>query len=198
MKVFSNRFRIPAILAVAAAILIWACQAAASPMKDVERLMPPRTVLSFFEGQEFADLVLNARGKLTFLYVDRRLADALRRLRELEYSSSGPSSGIPSQVFAYATKSKRRHVLFITRVQPLKRWTFDPSLLSVGGYSPVKEDIITGISDNPSIELKFGEINLNEGYNGYIGFFVPAENVKPGETINLGYAEDLVEWQVPN
>jgi len=197
MNVLLNRVRIAAILAVAATSLIWVCQAAANPMKDIENLTPPRTAVCFFEGEKFADLVLNARGKLTFLYVDRKFANALGRQRKAEYDR-GTFSGIPSQIFAYATKSKRRHVLFITRVQALRGWAFDTSMLSIGGYSPVKENIITGISDNPYLELKFGEHSLTQNYDGYIGFFVPAENVKPGETINLGYAEDLVEWQVPN
>ena len=198
MNIFSNRFRIAAFLAVAAVSLICACQAAAaSAAKETEKLMPPRTAVCFYDGESFDDLVLNARGKITFLYVDGKLAGALKRQRQAERSSGG-LSGIPPQIFSYATQSKKKHVLFIARVQALKGWKFDPSMLSAGGYSPVKEDIITGISDNPAVELKFGERELPKGYNGFIGFFVPVENVKPGETIKLGYAEDRVDWQVPD
>ena len=135
MNVFSKGVRIAAILAVAAVSFFWVCPAtAASRMSEIEKLAPPRTVVCYFEGQDVADLVVNARGKLTFLCVDSKLAQALSRLRKTEYSS-GEFSGIPSQIFAYATKSRRRHVLFVVRVQALKIWDFDSSMISVGGYS---------------------------------------------------------------
>ena len=206
MNVFSERIRISQISAFAAALLIWifsasftglAGQAEASPMRDIERLIPPRTAVCFFEGEMFTDLVLNARGKLTFLYVDRKLSDALRRQHRAEYDNAA-YSGIHPQIFAYAAMSKRRHVLFVVRVQALKSWNFDPSMLSIGDYSPVKENIITGIAGNPTTELKFDERALSPDYDGFIGFFVPADNVKAGETINLGYSTDHVEWQVPD
>ena len=159
--------------------------------------MPPRTAVCYFDGDKLDDMVINARGKLTFLYVDSKLADNLKRQRKAEYDR-GAFSGIPSEIFAYATKSKKGHVLFITRMQALKGWTFDSSMLSAGGYSPAKEDIITGVSDNPALELRYGERGLAKGYDGYIGFFVPVENVKPGEIVSLGYAEDRVDWQAPD
>ena len=196
MNVIKGGVRLAMVLA--AALLICANQAeAASPMKDIEKLTPPRTIVCYFDGDKLEELVINARGRLTFLFADSKLADALKRQRKAEYDRGG-SSGIPSQVFAYATQSKKKHALFIVRVQALKKWNFDPSMFSVGGYFPVKEDIITGVSDNPAYELRFGERELYKDYNGFIGFFVPAENVKPGETISLGYAEDRVDWQVPD
>ena len=200
MNFFLNRIRVSAILTITAALLLLvfsAGRAAASPMRDIERLTPSRTTVCFFEGQYLADLVLNARGKLTFLFVDRKLADALRRGQRAEQGQGGFSE-IHPQIYAYATKSKRGHLLFIVRVQALKSWKFDSSMLSIGDYSPINENIITGIASNPTMELKFGESDLAGGYDGYIGFFVPTENVKPGETINLGYATDHVEWEVPN
>ena len=197
MKVFSESIRIAVILAVTAASLYWAPQANASPMADIERLMPQRTIVSHYEGQDLGGLVVNARGKLTFFYIDDRLADALRR-RQREERDRGELSEIPRQVFGYATKSKRGHVIFIARVQALKGWTFDPSMLSVGGFSPAGEDIITGISSNPIFELEFAERALPVGYDGFIGFFVPVGNAPRGEAINLGYASDLVDWQVPD
>ena len=196
MNILQDRVRIRVFLAGFAIFAIWASTAAASPMGEIERLMPPRTVVCHFEAQDVAGLMVNVRGKLTFLYVDRKLSQALSRQRRAEYDR-GEFSRIPAQIFAYATKSKRKHVLFVTRVQALKGWNFDSSMLSIGGFSPAKEDIIIGISDNPAQELRFGERNLAAGYEGFIGFFVPAESVKPGETINLGYATDSVEWIVP-
>jgi hypothetical protein len=170
---------------------------AATPAKDVEKLLPPRTAVCFFDGERLADLMLNARGKLTFLYVDSRLADALSRQRASD-SQYGPLSDIPPQIFAYAAKakSKKKHTLFVARVQALKGWQFDPAMISVGGYSPSEEDIIKGVSDNPALELR-SATELPKGYSGFIGFMVPDENAKPGTETTVGYGTDREVWAVP-
>jgi hypothetical protein len=200
MKVFPKQTRRAAILFSAVILFAAATMApAAEPMKDIEKLTPPRTAVCFFDGERMSDLVLNARGKLTFVYVDVKLADAYERQKKSEYKGGG-QSGIPQQVFAYASKArqKKKHVLFVARVQALKGWTFDPSLISVGGYSPSEGDIITGVTDNPSRELRFGERELKKGYDGFIGFFVPVENASPGAETYVGYASDRSDWKAPD
>jgi hypothetical protein len=171
---------------------------AASPAKEVEKLLPPRTAVCFFDGERLADLMLNARGKLTFLYVDSRLANALSRQRASD-RQYGSMSDIPPQVFAYAAKakSKKKHVLFIASVSALKGWRFDPAMISIGGYSPSEGDIINGVSDNSALELRYGATELSKGYFGFVGFMVPEENVKPGTEITVGYGTDRETWVVP-
>jgi hypothetical protein len=172
---------------------------AAGPIKEIEKLTPPRTAVCFFDGEQVSDLVVNARGKLTFIYVDGKLAEALSRQQKLE-SNQGASSGIPPQIFAYAAKakSKKQRVLFVARVQAMKGWQFDPAMISVGGYSPTKEDIITGVAGNPSTELRYGVKELQKGYDGFVGFFVPAGNVKPGTETAVGYGNDSAAWTAPD
>jgi hypothetical protein len=172
---------------------------AASPEKDVARLYPARMSVCWHDADRIDELALNARGKLTFFYIDAKLGSALQRLRE-DQSESGPSSAIPKSVFAYASKynAKKRHVLFVARVQAPKLWTFDSGKISAGGYSPKESDIITGASSNPYTELRSGARELDRGYDGFIGFFVPAEHVKPGSEIKIGYDTDMTDWKVPS
>jgi hypothetical protein len=186
-------------IAVVSSVFLAGPVFASGAQKDVERLAPPRTVVCFFDGEDFDGLVLNARGKLTFLCVDGRFADALARQRSAE-RGTGVASGIPQQVFAYAAKARpgKKRVLFVVKVQALKGWKFDSSLISVGGYSPSKADIITGVADDPSRELRHGERELAKGYDGFIGFLVPSEHVKPGEATFVSYASDRRDWIAPD
>jgi hypothetical protein len=201
MKNFSKLFAYAAIFF--SPVLLFAATAgqaeAADPMKDLGKLTPPRTAICFFDGERVGDLAVNARGKLTFLYVDNKLADALSRQRKQELNQ-GPSSAVPPQVYAYAPKarSKKKFALFLTRVQALKGWDFDASLISVGGYRLGEKDIIKGAGDNPARELGYAATELAKGYDGFIGFFVPSENVRPGEEMTIGYGADRVAWIVPD
>jgi hypothetical protein len=172
---------------------------AAAPVKEVEKLLPPRTAVCFFDGERLSDLTLNARGKLTFLYVDSRLADALLRQKKSE-NRYGSQTNLPPQVFAYATKakSKKKHVLFVASVSAIKEWRFDPAMISVGGYSPSEGDIIKGVSGNPALELRYGATELPKGYSGFIGFMVPDEGLKPGTETTVGYGADREAWVVPD
>jgi len=171
---------------------------AASPRKDIESLYPARSAVCWYDADILDDLALNARGKITFIYVDAKLGRALGRLRE-EQRKSGATTDIPQNVFAYAAKynTRKHQALFAARVQAPKLWEFDSSKLSVGGYSPNEKDIITGGSSNPSIELKSGVRELQKGYNGFIGFFVPDTALTPGTEIQLGYDGYMVDWKVP-
>jgi hypothetical protein len=189
------------ILAALAALLHFSQPGAAyasDHLGNVEKLLPERTAICWHDGDRLDDLVLNARGKITFLYMDGRLAGALARLRE-EQTEKGPVPEIPRQLFAYSRKynSRKKHVVFVARVDALKMWDFDSEKISVGGYSLSEKDIIKGGSSNPNAELRHGTAELPKNYRGYIGFFVPSENVTPGTKIKLRYGEDAAEWTVP-
>jgi hypothetical protein len=147
---------------------------------------------------EFVKLKKNAGIGCGAAYVDGSLAKALAGLRE-EQMEKGPSPEIPQQLFAYSRKynSRKKHVVFVARIDALKMWEFDSGKISAGGYFPSEKDIIKGVSANPSAELRYGAAELPKDYRGYIGFFVPAENVKPGTKIKLGYGDDIAEWLVP-
>ena len=102
-------------------------------------------------------------------------------------------------MFAYSRKynSRKKYAVFIARIDALKIWEFDSEKISAGGYFPSEKDIIKGVSANSYTELRHGTAELPKNYRGYIGFFVPVENARPGTKIKLGYGDDIVEWAVP-
>jgi hypothetical protein len=172
---------------------------ASSIAKNVEKLLPVRTAVCWHDADMLDDLALNARGKITFLYMDGKLARELARLRDSQ-TKTGPNSEIPQQIFAYSRKynSRKKYVLFVVKAEALKIWEFDAEKISVGGYSPSEKDIIKGVSANPNAELKYGSSVLPANYYGYMGFFVPSENIEPGAEIKLTYGEDSADWVVPS
>jgi hypothetical protein len=186
-----------------AVLLLLSCFAA-SPASggntpdEIERLSEPRTAVCWFEGDMIGDIVVNARGRITFLYIDSKLAAALSRQRERDMKT-GPSSRVPSHLMAYASKrgSKKKHVLFVASIKALKRWEFDTEKLSVAGYSPAKDDVLTGITGSTLMELRHGARVIQKDYEGYVGFFIPADRVKPETEIKIGYDADLIDWKVP-
>jgi hypothetical protein len=190
-----------AILAAFAALLLLFRPGTAytsDHLGNVEKLLPERTTVCWHDADRLDDLVLNARGKVTFIYMDGKLARALAQLRE-EQMKSGPAPEIPPQMLAYSRKynSRKKHVVFVARVDALKMWEFDAEKISVGGHTPSEKDIIKDVQADFSVGSRHGTTELPKGYHGYIGFFVPAENVKPGTKIKLSYGEDIAEWLVP-
>jgi hypothetical protein len=186
-----------------AALVFLACCTASpafggSTPDEVERLSEPRTAICWFEGSMVGDIVVNARGRITFLYMDSKLASALSRQKTRDMKT-GPSSRVPQHLMAYASKhgSKKKHVLFVASIRALKRWEFDTEKLSVAGYSPAKDDIVTGVTGSALMELRHGARLLQKDYEGYVGFFVPADMIQAGTEIKVGYDADLVDWKVP-
>jgi hypothetical protein len=186
-----------------AALLLLVCCAASSAFgadiaEEIERLSEPRTAVCWFEGDVIGNVVVNSRGRITFLYMDSRLASAFSRQNERDRKNGRPSSLAP-HLTAYATKhgAKKKHVLFVASVRALKRWDFDTEKITVAGYSPAKGDILTGVTGSTLMELRPGVSPLGKGYEGYVGFFVPADRVQAGTEIKIGYGPDLADWNVP-
>lgn len=186
-----------------AALLFLACLASSpafggNTQDEIERLSEPRTAVCWFEGDMIGDIVVNARGRITFLYMDSKLSAALSRRRERD-TGAVPSSRVPSYLTSYAHKygSKKKHVLFVASVKALKNWDFDTEKLSAAGYSPAKDDILTGVTGSTLMELRPGVSALGKNYEGYVGFFIPADRLKPGTEIKIGYDADLIDWKVP-
>ena len=196
MKIFGARRKMTVLLFLA-------CCCASSAFggdipDEIERLSVPRTAVCWFEGDMVGDIVVNARGRITFLDMDSKLAAALSRRKERDMRT-GPSYRVPSHFMAYASKhgSKKKHVLFVASVKALKRWEFDTEKLSVAGYSPAKDDILTGVTGSTLMELRHGARVLGKDYEGYVGFFVPADRVRAGTEIKIGYDTELIDWKVP-
>ncbi|MDR1137859.1 MAG: hypothetical protein LBK91_06010, partial [Synergistaceae bacterium] len=99
-----------AILFVFAALSVFGQSEAARAydgVGNVEKLLPARTAVCWHDADKLDNLALNARGKITFLYMDGKLSGELARLRTAQMKT-GPNPEIPSQLFAYSRKYNSR------------------------------------------------------------------------------------------
>ena len=176
-----------------------ACRAEAARQEDFLSLLERRTVNCWPEGAVFDDLVIGARGKLTFFYVDGKLGNALQRMRTSGHEGM-PDDRMPRMLTEYAGKfvAKKGHILFVLFIEGYKPWTFDTRMVRVGDYRLAAEDIVRGMLANPDAELQPGENELPGDYMGIVSFYVETGLLKPGSEIAIGYGEDVSSWKVPS
>lgn len=150
---------------------------------DLEALVEERTVTLYPEGQLLGDLVIGARGRIEFVYVDKALAHAIQNTDMAPEWLSWYSRH-------WGTDKARGKTLFIIRYRANKPWTFNAGDLSVGGRRLERGDILT---DKAFIV----EGDLPTGTEGILSAAVPLEKASPGKATTLAYLEDSVEWTVP-
>jgi hypothetical protein len=198
-KYFSSPVRLWT-LAVLSFFMIFAEASAdaAANSETTRRLAEERTSVCWVEGQFLDELVLNARGKLTFIYVDSRLGESLRKLRNPS-GGGAPSNEFPEIVMMHAAgyANRKGQALFVLLIEASKPWTFDTGKIFVGDYAVNEGDISRGVNGNPRAEIQPGTSELPSGYSGCASFFVPKEYIEPGAAIRIGYGDDSAEWTAP-
>lgn len=173
--------------------------AAEKPTKFQE-LLAPRTVYCWIEGSALDEIVLNARAKLSFVYVDRKLGDAMyARRKGSDARHSDERDSVPEWLFdnGWDYRKKKDTALFVLHVEAMKPWTFDTSQVFIGGYRLNDADIVKQGKSIASFVVEGGAMELPGDFSTQLSFFVPAKDLKPGETIALGYGDYRVEWKVP-
>lgn len=196
-KIFQFKTLIFTMLAFALVIQC-ALPAYAASKSDVQKFLDRRLSVCWVEGLVLDDLVMGARGKMTFLYVDSRMGSAIQK-----QGTSGTRDGMPDDmakhIYAYTGKfgDRKGSVMFAMSIEAYKPWDFDTSMISVAGYSPAKEDIITAVTGDTTYEIEPGVNVLPSGYSGMLSFYVPASMIKPGQEVNVGYGEYSTAWKVP-
>lgn len=165
---------------------------------DVGKLVEAHTITCWHDGEMLDDLVLNARGKLTFLYIDAKLALAIQKSQTAGPEES-PIDTVPPQLLQYSGMHGKRkgQAFFALLVDAWKPWTFDTGQITVGGYRLSEKDVYVDRGRGPQEGIVPGTNELGSDFVDYIGLYVPREHVKPGTTIQIGYGRDTVEWIVP-
>ena len=146
---------------------------------DLETLVQERTVVIYPEGQVLGNMVIGARGKMEFIYVDKTLAHAIRE-------GDMPSDWLSWYSRHWGTEDVKGRILFIIRYEANKPWSFDPGDISIGGRSLERKDILT---DKAFIV----EGDLPSGTLGILSAAVPSEFASPGKATVISYLEDSVE-----
>jgi hypothetical protein len=151
---------------------------------DLDGLVRERTARVFVEGQALGDMVLNARARVDFVYVDRNLSEALAK----DPARSPEQLRIEAQYFG--GDRSRGKALFVLLLSTSKPWTVTPELFRIGDYVLRSSDILT-----PPEMTPLGE--LPSDFSAALAVAVPRDVVKPGSTIEIAVSGDRVSFAVP-
>lgn len=150
---------------------------------DIEKLLEDRTVTLYPEGQVLGNMVIGARSKMEFVYVDRALANAIREEESVPEWLSWHSRH-------WGTDAAKGKALFVIRYEAYKPWTFSPADIAIGGRAVETGDILT----------KKGYIidgEITSGTIATMAFAVPSDLAYPGKETLISYKEESFEWTVP-
>jgi len=149
-------------------------------------ILAERTTTLWIEGEVFGDLVLNARGELNITWLERGLSTVLSNDNNVEeWVLNGINHYFSSRRDTRA-RMRNRDVL-VLNYRARKRWTFDPTNLTVNGYAITPDDILTR-------DIHW-ESNLAPGEAGTLEVSIPA--LRPGQTVTLQFEDAEATFEVP-
>ena len=157
--------------------------ACAADGKNLDDLVSQRTARLYLEGQVLGDMILGARARLDFIYVDRPLFEAVKRNPEAP-------EWLQWNVNYLGSEKVGKDALFILSFETFKPWTFKPDMISVNGRPVTEDDIVTKKDYVPVGDLP-------SGYKGTLAFAVSGEYIKPGGKIIFSCQGESVTWTVP-
>ncbi len=168
------------LLALSLFILILAGTARAA---DCGKMLQDRSARLWLEGETLGSMVIGARARLDFIYVDRELARVL---------AGDPK--VPEWISWHAqhfgSPETEGKALFILRFETRKPWDFRVGGLVVGDYYLREEDVLTRFDFMPTGPLPGGT-------EGTLAFAVPGDALGQGKTVPLGYADERVDLYIP-
>jgi hypothetical protein len=165
------------------ALCVLAGDAQAAQPKTLDQLLAERSANVWVDGQVLGDLVLGARARLTFIYVDTALASAAR-------SDPGSPEWLTWHSRHLGEKTLKGKSLFILRFETFTPWELVPGNLFVGTHGVSSDDLLTMKEYTPTGELP-------SGFTGTLSFRVPRAVVKAGTEIAVGYEKEEAKWKVP-
>ena len=160
-------------------ISVQACWASAS---DYEKMVVPRTAVSWIEGQSLGDMVLGSRASVTFVYVDSKFGSFLRK-----NNGEAPEW---LQWHAQEYGSHKGKALFAIQIETFKPWNFAVEELTIAGYQLTSADVLTKEEYRP-----FGE--LPSKFKGEFSVVIPAKLLQRGKEISLSYGDYRTTLLVP-
>ncbi len=157
--------------------------AGAAQPKDLDQLLEERSANVWIDGQVLGDLVLGAKARLTFIYVDAALSSAAR-------TNEGSPEWLVWHSRHLGEKNLKGKALFILRFETFTPWELLPGNLFVGTYGVSSEDVLSMKEFTPTGELP-------SGFKGTLPFVVPRSVIKAGAEISVGYDKEESKWKVP-
>ena len=152
--------------------------------KSLDDLLAERSANVWVDGQVLGDLVLGAKARLTFIYVDPLLASAAR-------NDPGAPEWLTWHSRHLGEKDLKGRALFLLHFETFTPWELDPGRIHVGNYTVSSEDVLSMREYSLTGELP-------SGFTGTLPFSVPKSFLKGGTQIVLAYGEeDSAQWKVP-
>lgn len=176
------KFLVRNILPVALVAVIALAGTCGAADKPLEELIADRSARLYLEGQALGDMVLGARARLDFIYIDRTLAETARENDVPEWLEWNTSY--------FGSRKSGEGALFLLVFETFKPWTFEPEMIRVNGKPIEKGDIVTRSEYVPRGDLP-------SDYTGRFVFTVVPESVGPGKEIVFSCRDDSVTWMVP-
>lgn len=151
--------------------------------EKMAKLISERQTDCWVEGKRFGDMILGSRGVVNFIYLDKKLSEAITE-------EPGLASWIDDMNQYYGSVRAKKKAVFIVHIKANKPWEIKETYFNIGGHVLTKDDILSSSWKNP-----FGTISAGEQW--YFACAVPKNAVRPGKVISLGYREFLENWRVP-
>jgi len=142
-------------------------------------IISERTVTLWIEGELLGDsIVLNSRGELNVTWLERGLINTLDNDNNVEeWVINGIGHYFSSD---RNTRSRmRNHDVLVLNYRARKRWTFDPTNLTVNGHAITQGDILTRNIHRES--------DLLPGDTGTLEVAVPS--LRSGQTVVLQFED---------
>ena len=151
--------------------------------EDLERLLEERTAVLYVEGQKLGNLIIGARAKLEFIYVDAPLVRAVKE-------SDRAPSWLEWHVNKYGSDEAKGKSLFILRVETFKPFTLVPEMITINDLKLSDENVLTRKEFAPLGELP-------SSFSGALVLAIPRELVRPGQEVKFSCGGGEVTWVAP-
>ncbi len=126
---------------------------------EFEDLVIKRITTMYIEGQKFEDLVLGARARFDFLYIDDLLVKA-------SITSGKTPDWLKWHLGHLGSPQTRGKELFVLRYETYKPFEFDPFKIVVNGVYLTEKEVLTKLTRIPTGSLPSGAV-------GDLAFAVP-------------------------
>ena len=156
---------------------------AVAAQRDLEKVLNDRVATLYVEGQPLGNMIIGARAKLEFIYVDGVLVRAVK-------DDERAPSWLEWHVNKYGSDEAKGKKLFILRVETFKPFTLMPEMIAVNGFQLKEENILTRKEFAPLGELP-------SSFKGAMVLAVPGDLVKPGKEVRFSCGSDEAVWVVP-
>lgn len=164
--------------------LVGFSEAAKKPEEQFQELIKHRSVTLWVDGTKIEELVVGARARLNFTWLDDKLATLLND-NHMDFSQEADW-----HLASRAQARKAGQELIVVNCLAMQHFFFDPSVIQVNGETVKPGDVYTNL-----LMSNAGEMRPDD--RASFAFGIPQKLLKPGTTIRFSTDQWFVDWVVP-